>query len=78
MASLTPTGSDTARSFTADGEHTLLLYMAASRYHHPQEELQLLILVTVAPHKFIAQPECVIKLEICSANLAGPCLEQQA
>ena len=42
------------------------------------EELQLLILVTVAPHKFIAQPECVIKLEICSANIAGPCLEQQA
>ena len=49
VASLTPTGSDTARSFTADGEHTLL-YLAASGYHHPQEELQLLILVTVAPH----------------------------
>lgn len=78
---MTPTGSDTARLFIADGEQTLLLQL---KIRQPLVTISLerschcQIRVTVAPHKLIEQPESVSGPEICHANLAGPCLEQQA
>ncbi len=77
VASLTPTGSDTARSFTADGEQTLLLQLKIWLPSHSRG-VATAKLVTVAPTKLIAQPESVIGLETCPANFVGPCLEQQA